>query len=111
MGISQYMAGTLLAIRKKFPQAQCVANFRSNEKILAAVKNSKFHTVAMPTPKDYWQRGNDYDRDLESVLNQTDKMPDVITIPDRINLEKLILVVGSSLEDFEKKVLQIHNRI
>ncbi len=108
MGISVYMADSLLSIRKKFPEAKCIANFRSSPKILSACKKAKFRIVEMPTPKDYRQRGNDYDRDLESVIDKTPVLPDIIAIPDRINLEKLILVVGSSLKDFERKVLKIN---
>ncbi len=111
MGISVYMAGTLLEIRKKFPQAECVANFRSNNKILSAVKKLGLKSLAMPTPKDYWQLGNDYDRDLEKVIAGAETLPDVISIPDRINLEKLILVIGTSLDDFQKKVLAINTEI
>ena len=65
----------------------------------------------MPTPKDYWQLGNDYDRDLEKVIAGAETLPDVISIPDRINLEKLILVIGTSLDDFQKKVLAINTEI
>lgn len=108
MGISAYMADSLLSIRKKFPEAKCIANFRNSPKILSACKKAKFRIVEMPTPKDYWQRGNDYDRDLESVIAKASALPDIIAIPDRINLEKLVLVVGKSLEDFERKVLKIN---
>lgn len=111
MGISVYMADTLLAIRKKFPEAKCVANFRSSPKILAECKKAKFRMVEMPTPKDYRQIGDDYDRDLEKVLAEAENIPDIIAIPDRINLEKLILVVGKSLEDFESKVLRINGAL
>lgn len=111
MGISVYMADTLLSIRKKFPEAKCVADFRSNPKILSACKKAKFRIAEMPTPKDYWQRENDYDRDLEGVIAKAKDLPDIITIPDRINLEKLILVVGTSLEDFERKVLRINDAL
>lgn len=108
MGISAYMADSLLSIRKKFPEAKCIADFRNSPKILSACKKAKFRIVEMPTPKDYRQRGNDYDRDLESVIAKASVLPDIIAIPDRINLEKLVLVVGKSLEDFERKVLKIN---
>lgn len=111
MGISVYMADTLLRIRERFPEAKCVANFRSTPKILEACRKARFKTADMPTPKDYRQAGDDYDRDLEGLLAKTGSLPDVITIPDRINLEKLILVIGTSLEDFERKVLKLHSLI
>lgn len=111
MGGSVYMAGTLLAIRRKFPEAQCVANFRSNEKILAACNRLCLKMVDMPEIPDYWQLGDDYDRDLERTIQGTAVLPDVITIPDRLNLEKLILVVGSSIEDFERKVLALNSEV
>ncbi|MCQ2124682.1 MAG: hypothetical protein MJZ25_10905 [Fibrobacter sp.] len=111
MGGSVYMAQTLLAIRKKFPQAQCVANLRSSEKILAACRELDFVMVDMPTPPGYWQLGNDYFVDLEKVIAECDDLPDVITIPDRINLEKLILVVSADLEDFADKVLALNSMV
>lgn len=107
MGGSVYMAGTLLTIRKKFPEAQCVANFRNNEKILASCKSIGFRIVHMPTIPDFWQLGDDYDRDLERTIADMGELADVITIPDRINLEKLILVVGKDIADFREKVLKI----
>jgi len=36
-----------------------------------------------------------------------DVLPDILTTPDRINLETLILVIGTSLIDLERKVLSI----
>lgn len=108
MGGSVYMASTLLAIRKKFPEAQCVANLRSNEKILEACRSLNFEMAHMPDIPDYWQLGDDYDRDLQKTIAAAEKLPDVITIPDRINLEKLILVVGTSIEDFQEKILKLN---
>ncbi len=119
MGGSTYMAQTLLAIRKKFPQATVVANLRSNERILAACEDLEFNMVHMPTPAGYWQLGDDYFVDLEKVIDEAasvpgaadENLPDVITIPDRINLEKLILVVSASLEDFEDKILALNSMV
>ncbi|MFA6622822.1 MAG: thiamine-phosphate synthase family protein, partial [Fibrobacteraceae bacterium] len=108
MGISVYMADTLLILREKFPKAQCVMNLRSTPKILNACSKEGFRMVDMPTPADHWQRGNEYDSDLKKVIAGTKELPDVITIPDRINLEKLIVVIGTSLEDFERKVLALN---
>lgn len=110
-GGSEYMAGTLLALRKKFPQVQCVANLRSNEKILSACKDLDFQMVDMPTPPGYWQRGNDFFVDLEKVIEGCDELPDVITVPDRINLEKLILMVSADIEDFADKVLALNSMV
>lgn len=107
MGGSVYMAGTLLAIRRKFPEAQCVGNFRSNEKILGACRSLNLKIAHMPVIPDYWQLGDDYDRDLEKTITSAQELPDIITIPDRINLEKLILVVGTSMDDFKDKVIKI----
>lgn len=111
MGGSLYMAGTLLAIRKKFPEAQCVANFRSSPEILEACRELSLNMVDMPAVPGFWQLGNDYEVDLEKTIALAESLPDIITIPDRINLEKLVLVVGSSLEDFEKKVLSLNDLV
>lgn len=108
MGISVYMADTLLILRRKFPEARCVMNLRSTPEILDACRKKGFRMADMPTPADYWQRGNEYDTDLEKVIAKTKELPDVITIPDRINLEKLIVVTGTSLADFERKILALN---
>lgn len=108
MGGSVYMAGSLLIIREKFPSAQCVGNFRSNDKILMACQKLNFRIAHMPIIPDFWQLGDDYDRDLKKTIAGTEELPDIITIPDRINLEKLILIVGSSIEDFQEKVLALN---
>lgn len=107
MGGSVYMAGTLLAIRKKFPEAQCVGNFRSNDKILEACKSLNMKMAHMPEIPGYWQLGDDYDRDLEKTVTGLKELPDIITIPDRINLEKLILIIGVNIQEFEEKVIKI----
>ncbi|MCQ2106599.1 MAG: hypothetical protein MJZ26_12495 [Fibrobacter sp.] len=111
MGGSLYMAGTLLAIREKFPAAQCVANFRSSPKILDACKTLQFEVAHMPEIPDFWQLGDAYDKDLAKTIKSSKILPDVITIPDRINLEKLILVVGTSIEDFQEKVLALNTLV
>lgn len=108
MGGSIYMAETLLAIRKKFPEAQCVANLRSNEKILEACRCLNFEMAHMPEIPGFWQLGDDYNRDLEKTIAGLKTLPDVITIPDRINLEKLILMVGRDIEEFTDKVLKLN---
>lgn len=110
-GGSLYMAGTLLALCKKFPQAECVANLRSNDKILKACRELEFRMVDMPTPPGYWQLGNDFFVDLDKVIENCETLPDVITVPDRINLEKLILVVASNIEDFSDKVLALNSMV
>lgn len=111
MGGSLYMAQSLLALRKKFPQTQVIANLRSNDKILEACKELDFVMVDMPTPPDYWQRGDDFFEDLDKVIEQCEDLPDVITVPDRINLEKLILIVSSDIEDFADKVLALNSMV
>lgn len=111
MGGSLYMASTLLAIRKKFPDAECVANFRSSPEIIDACETLNFNVVPMPPIPDFWQLGDAYDKDLAKTIRSAKTLPDIITIPDRINLEKLILVVGISIEDFQEKVLALNTMV
>lgn len=55
--------------------------------------------------------GNDFFVDLEKVIEGCDELPDVITVPDRINLEKLILMVSADIEDFADKVLALNSMV
>ncbi len=111
MGASTYMGSTLLTVRKYFPAARCIMNLRSNEAILRACGQADFKTVKMPVPKDYRQSNEDFHHDLEKVLQSCNDLPDIVEIPDRLNLEKLILVLGTSLEELATKVLQINETV
>ncbi len=111
MGASTYMGSTLLTVKKYFPAARCIMNLRSNEAILRACGQADFKTVKMPVPKDYRQSDEDFHHDLEKVLQSCNHLPDIVEIPDRLNLEKLILVLGASLEDLATKVLQIQEAV
>lgn len=105
---STNMGNSLLGIRKHFPAAACVVNLRNTEQILNKCRAVGLRMVDMPVPNRYWQTGNDFFVDLDQVLVNCPELPDVITTPDRINLEKLILVTGKSLEDLKQKVLAIN---
>ena len=107
LGASVYMGNTLLTVRKYFPEARCVVNLRNNEVIRRACREGGYRIVAMPVPEGYLQSDEDFARDLETVLRSCAALPDVIAIPDRLNLEKLILVLGRTLEELEAKVLRI----
>jgi hydrogenase maturation factor/predicted fused transcriptional regulator/phosphomethylpyrimidine kinase len=111
MGSSTYMGSTLLTVRKHFPAVRCIMNLRSNEAILRACGQADFKTVKMPVPKDYRQSDKDFHHDLEKVLQTSQGLPDIIEIPDRLNLEKLILVLGTSLEELAMKVLQMNETV
>ncbi|MDK2820318.1 MAG: hypothetical protein PWP31_283 [Clostridia bacterium] len=111
MGCSSHMGGTILAVRKLFPTARCVINLRNNQKIREACKELGFKVVNMPTPPDYRQEDDDFYKDLNKVLSSCSQLPDVIEIPDRINLERLILVLGESLEETVNKVKALSEKI
>ena len=51
------------------------------------------------------------EEDAEKTVDAAVELPDIITIPDRINLEKLILVVGTDIENFERKVLLLNEKL
>lgn len=107
MAGSTNMGKSILCVRKHFPQARCIINLRKNDGILTACHSAGLTVVDMPPCKEYWQKGNDFYRDLDAVLEACTDLPDVLTTPDRINLEKLILVLGTSLTDLENKVRAI----
>ena len=109
LGVSIHMGSSLLAIRKFFPAANCIINLRNNETILAACRKANYKIAAMPVPPGYLQEGNDFFDDLEKVLKDCPALPDIVVIPDRLNLEKLILIIGTSLSELTDKILQINN--
>jgi hydrogenase maturation factor/predicted fused transcriptional regulator/phosphomethylpyrimidine kinase len=107
MGASTYMGNTLLTVRKYFPEARCVINLRNNETIRRACRKGDYRIAEMPVPEGYRQSDEDFARDLEAVLRSCGELPDVIAIPDRLNLEKLILLLGRTLEELEEKIMRI----
>lgn len=42
------------------------------------------------------------------MLEKTDILPDVISIPDRINLEILILILAETLDELTEKILKVN---
>jgi hydrogenase maturation factor/predicted fused transcriptional regulator/phosphomethylpyrimidine kinase len=111
MGCSSYMGGTLLAVREHFPEARCVINLYNNEKIRSACKKLNYRVAHMPVPADYRQSDTDYYRDLNLVLSDCESLPDIIEIPDRINLERLILVLGKNLGELVSRVITLSNKV
>ncbi len=114
MGASTYMGNSLLTVRRYFPEARCIMNLRSNETIIRACRQADYKMAKMPVPKDYKQSDDDFYHDLGEVLQNCKEnasaMPDIIEIPDRLNLEKLILILGTSLKELAIKVLQMNNQ-
>ena len=107
LGGSTHMGETLLGLRQRFPDAACVINLRNTPAILEKCRRAGLTMADMPLPKDYRQVGNDFLVDLDTTLASCAALPDVIVIPDRINLEILILVTAANLADLERKVLAI----
>lgn len=108
MGASAYMGKSLLTVRNYFPEANCIINLKNNEAILRACRQGNYHIVKMPVPDGYLQSDDDFFQDLKKVLQNSNGLPDIIEIPDRLNLEKLILVLGRSLTELTAKILQIN---
>jgi len=111
MGCSSYMGGTLLAVREFFPAARCVINLRNNALVRRACTALGFKVVSMPVPADYRQTDDDFYRDLRQVLTGCRELPDVIEIPDRINLERLILVLGQAPGEIVTKLTALAKKI
>jgi hydrogenase maturation factor/predicted fused transcriptional regulator/phosphomethylpyrimidine kinase len=107
LGGSTYMGNTLLVVRKYFPEARCVVNLRNNGEILRACARENFRIAPLPVPEGYLQSDADFYRDLEAVLRSSEGLPEIIAVPDRLNLEKLILVLGRTLEELAGKILRI----
>jgi hydrogenase maturation factor/predicted fused transcriptional regulator/phosphomethylpyrimidine kinase len=111
MGASTYMGSSLLTVRRYFPKSRCIMNLRNNETILRTCHQAGYEMAKMPVPKGYRQSDEDFHHDLEQVLQNCQDLPDIIEIPDRLNLEKLILVLGTSLEELAGKVLQMNEAV
>ncbi|MCI1821271.1 MAG: hypothetical protein LKI63_03095, partial [Megasphaera sp.] len=101
------MGESILEVRKYFPEAACIMNLRKNKAVLQACNMAGLTSIDMPSCKNYQQKENEFLIDLDTVLAHRDTLPDILTTPDRINLETLILVIGTSLKDLERKVLSI----
>ncbi|AHF06153.1 thiamine-phosphate synthase family protein [Desulfitobacterium metallireducens] len=108
LGGSVNMAETLLSIRKYFPLTRCLINMRNTPAILKACREGGLTVADMPTVAEYRQCDGDFIRDLEGMLQKFDRLPDVITIPDRINLEILILIPDETLDELIEKVLKVN---
>ncbi|MFA5384833.1 MAG: thiamine-phosphate synthase family protein [Eubacteriales bacterium] len=104
MGCSRYMGGALLLVKEFFPAARCIINLHHHPLVHQACTALGFNITSMPESPDYRQTDADFDTDLRRTLNTCTVLPDVIEIPDRINLERLILVLGESLTDLVSKV-------
>jgi hydrogenase maturation factor/predicted fused transcriptional regulator/phosphomethylpyrimidine kinase len=110
IGATTYMGNSLLTVRSYFPAARCIIDLRNNDAILQACRKANLKVAKMPpVPEGHLQSDDDFQQDLEQVLQNYNGLPDIITIPDRLNLEKLILVLGTSLEDLAIKILQINS--
>lgn len=111
MDCSSYMGGTLLAVRESFPAARCVINLRNNTLIRQACKELALKIASMPLPAGYRQTDADFYCDLRQVLAGCRQLPDVIETPDRINLERLILVLGKTPEEVVTKITNLASRV
>lgn len=108
LGGSVNMGETLLSLRKYFPQTRCLINLKSTPSILQACRDAELTIADMPVVTEYRQFEGDFIRDLEAMLQNADQLPEVISIPDRINLEILILIPAESLDELVKKVVKVN---
>jgi len=111
MGCSKHMGGSLLGVREYFPEARCIINLYNNEKIRNACAALNFKVVNMPVPPDYHQTDADFFNDLRETLQSCRVLPDIIEIPDRINLERLILILSENLNELVKKVIALSEKV
>jgi hydrogenase maturation factor/predicted fused transcriptional regulator/phosphomethylpyrimidine kinase len=111
MGCSKYMGGALLAVRKHFPEMRCIINLSNNEVIRNICRKLNYKIASMPVPADYRQTDADFYKDLNLILSSRDSSPQIIEIPDRINLESLIMVAGETLDDLVSIVKKISDEL
>ncbi|NLG83921.1 MAG: AIR synthase [Firmicutes bacterium] len=103
-GGSTHMAKTILVIREFFPAATCIINLRHDPAVREACRTLGLGMATMPTPPGYRQEGEAFYHDLRALLATWNELPVIIELPDRINLEKLFLIVGKDLPDLVKTV-------
>lgn len=108
LGGSVNMGETLLSLRKYYPQTRCLINLKSTPSILQACRDAELTITDMPVVTEFRQFEGDFIRDLEAMLQNADQLPEVISIPDRINLEILILIPAESLDELVKKVVKVN---
>lgn len=107
MGGSEYMSETLLIAREFFPEVRSVMNLKNSPRILQACSRVGLRSAEMPAAPDYRQSHDDYRRALRALLAGCSSAPDIVDIPDRINLERLILVFADHLDRLVDKVTAI----
>lgn len=111
MGGSRHMGRTLLMVREYFPEARCVMNLRNNEAVRRALAELPWRVADMPEVEGYRQTDEDWKRDLRATMAACQELPDVIAIPDRLNLERLVLVLGKSLPETLEKVKVLARKV
>ncbi|NLI62993.1 MAG: AIR synthase [Methanosarcinaceae archaeon] len=110
IGTSYYMATSLKTIKKHFKDTKCVMNLSGKDSVFEACKKAGLNIIKMPDAKDFRQTDEEFFSDLEKTVscfkseNKTDKAPDAILVPDRINLEKVILLIADNLESMDEKI-------
>ncbi|MBS3966582.1 MAG: hypothetical protein KGZ60_04940 [Truepera sp.] len=111
MGCSQHMAATLLTLREYLPEVRCVINLRNDDGVRKALSELKWRVLHMKEPVNGRQSAANWDRDLRELLNGVQGIPDVIEIPDRVNLERLILVLGRNVNEVIGKTIDLNRRV
>lgn len=111
MGASRRMGSTILTVREYFPEARCVANFASTPAVRQACLDLGFRVAAVPGPADCIQPEEEFDGELRRLLAQQDGLPDIIDTPDRVNLERVILVLGRNPQEVADKAIAITRKI
>ncbi|UNC91047.1 thiamine-phosphate synthase family protein [Candidatus Contubernalis alkaliaceticus] len=106
-GCSRYMSSTLLTARKYFPETRCVLNLACRPGIEEICRELGLSIAVMPAPADFRQNDEEYETALTHLLKQQQFCPDVVLLPDRINLEKMILVFSKKLDNLIDKVNRI----
>lgn len=111
MGASRRMGSTILTVREFFPEARCVANFASTPAIRQACRDLGLSLVAVPGPSNFIQPEEEFDGELRKLLTQQSYLPDVIDTPDRVNLERVILVLGRNPQEVADKAIAIAKKL
>lgn len=111
MGESKYMAESLQCIRLGFDTTRCIMNLRGSLSVFNACEKAGLNILYMPETPDLRQSDEDYISDLKKMIsvfkNKSKKAPDAIFIPDRVNLEKLVLLTAETLDELNEKIDKI----
>lgn len=105
--VSRYMGNALLQLREHYPKVRCIMNLSGREEILKVLRDGRIEAAYMPETDSGWQTEDQFWQDLKLLSGQYAECPPVIVTPDRINLERVILLPAADLEQLRSRLRQL----